>query len=94
LSNRGRTIARFIDQISRLVDRPVVDRTALTGKFDLDLEWEPDGSAAARPDKPASIANRPSLFTALQEQLGLKLEPRQEAIPRVEVERVRRPTEN
>jgi uncharacterized protein (TIGR03435 family) len=49
------------------VDRPIVDRTGLTGSYDIELTWSPD------PLAPSDAA--PSLFTALQEQLGLKLVP-------------------
>jgi uncharacterized protein (TIGR03435 family) len=49
------------------VSRVVVDRTGLTGVWDFDLQWSPPDAAHPDPD-------RPSIFTALQEQLGLRLE--------------------
>lgn len=53
------------------LDRQVVDMTGLYGVYDFTLTWSPDGAASARPsDSPEG----PSLFTAIQEQLGLKLE--------------------
>jgi len=51
------------------VDRPVVDRTGLKGRYNFNLQWTPDDVQAAAPDAP------PGLFTAIQDQLGLKLEP-------------------
>jgi uncharacterized protein (TIGR03435 family) len=55
------------------LDRRVVDMTGLTGAFDFTLDWSPNGAAS---DDPADAPAGPSLFTALQEQLGLKLELR------------------
>jgi len=51
------------------VDRPIVDRTELKGRYDLQLKWTTDDAHATDPDAP------PGLFTAIQEQAGLKLEP-------------------
>ncbi|HVY92284.1 MAG TPA: TIGR03435 family protein [Bryobacteraceae bacterium] len=63
------TMAMFGDRLSRPdfgLDRPVVDRTGLNGTYDLTFDWKP-----GEPDSPSA-----SLFTAMQEQLGLKLEAR------------------
>lgn len=60
------------------VGRPVVDRTGLTGTFDIDLRWTPDSAFTDRNQSAAPLpsldGNEPPLFTAIQEQLGLKLE--------------------
>ena len=67
---RNGTMSDFAKYLQRFagssIDRPVVDQTGLEGRYDLDLHFTPDSSAT--PD-----ANTPGLFTALQEQLGLKL---------------------
>ena len=55
-----------------MLERPVEDRTGLTGRYDLKLEWNPAELGSASADSQAN--NRPSLFSAIQEQLGLKLE--------------------
>jgi uncharacterized protein (TIGR03435 family) len=68
--------------------RPVVDRTGLTGAFDMDLQWT---SAPAVGNAPAPD-DGPSIFTALQEQLGLKLESTRGSFDVVMVDSVRRPT--
>ena len=65
------------------VDRPVVNRTGLTGTLDFDLEWAPG------PD-----ADGVSVFTAVQEQLGLRLEPSTAPLDVVVIDSARRPTEN
>ena len=59
-------------------DRLVVDRTGLTGAFSVDLRWRIDPTPGAAPDAPA--VEPLSVFTAIQEQLGLRLEPAREAV--------------
>ena len=68
-----------------MTDRIVVDRTGLTEKFDLDLHWAPDITQPS---------DDPPLSTALQEQLGLKLEPRTEPLDAVVIDSVERPSAN
>jgi uncharacterized protein (TIGR03435 family) len=72
------------------VSRPVVDRTGLAGTFDFKLEWAPD---ATTPDAPTD-SNAPAFTTALNEQLGLKLEPIRAPIDILIVDHVERPSEN
>src|SRR5215469_12090411 len=72
------------------MDRPVVDETELTGKYDFTLKWLRDDAPAA-PDADSSL---PRLFTALQEQLGLKVEPSKGDVDVMVIERVERPSEN
>jgi uncharacterized protein (TIGR03435 family) len=79
--------------LTGVVQRQVVDRTNLPGVFDFDLEFSPmplnaDGDIAA------SVNNAISLFTALQEQLGLKLQPQRGPIDYVVVDGVEPPSEN
>jgi uncharacterized protein (TIGR03435 family) len=66
----GITMSSFADSLSYQLHRIVVDKTGLTGKYNLTLSWAPDDGTPQAPD-----ATLPSIFTALQEQLGLKLEP-------------------
>jgi len=82
----GVVIGRLADDLSgnRDVSRVIVDDTGLTGPFDIDVEWSPDQSA---PDKP-------SIFTAVQEQLGLKLEAGRGPVDVVVIDRVEKPTED
>ncbi|HEY1336604.1 MAG TPA: TIGR03435 family protein [Bryobacteraceae bacterium] len=63
------TMAKLAENLSGYVDRPVTDDTGLEGSYSYTLEWSPEPSAAA-------VENSlPSIFAAVQEQLGLKLEP-------------------
>ena len=61
-------IRGFSNFLAAEVDRIVIDRTGLTGEWDFELKWSPPNAPSADPD-------RPSIFTALEEQLGLRLEP-------------------
>jgi uncharacterized protein (TIGR03435 family) len=87
--------------LSRVVDRPVVDKTGLSGNFDFTLVFAPDQSSSMPGPPPgvaappvAAIADAPVLPTALQEQLGLKLESERAPINYLVIDRVERPTEN
>jgi uncharacterized protein (TIGR03435 family) len=80
-------------------DRPIVDRTGLTGPFDYTLEWKPDpslarstGDAARAVAAAATPGERPSIFTALQEQLGLRLQPTRAPLEVLVIDRLERPT--
>lgn len=75
------SMARFAEALARAVDRPVINKTGRTENFNISLRWLPDEHQAI----PSSDAiplppDTPSIFTALQEQLGLKLEPSKAAI--------------
>jgi len=78
-------------RLSALLGRPVVDMTGETRKFDFHLRWTPDdtqtGADSATPDGP-------SLFTALQEQLGLKLDSRKVPVDVLVVDRAELPSDN
>lgn len=76
------------DLLSIALRQQIVDRTGLTGVFDIDLKFRP--ISAASPDAGTDL--EPDLFTALQEQLGLKLEPGRGSFPRVVFDRLERPT--
>jgi uncharacterized protein (TIGR03435 family) len=76
LPARNVTMADFVSLLQRaMLDRPVVDRTGLKGRYDFDLQWAPDETqfGGELPAAPAD-AQAPPFFTAIQEQLGLRLE--------------------
>ena len=70
------------------VDRPLIDRTGLTGKYDFSLHYTYDEARATDPNAP------PGIFTAMQEQLGLKLQPMKAPIEVLVIDHVERPSEN
>jgi len=77
--------------------RPVVDKTGLKGLYDIKLQWTPDAGLAAPVNPPGgalSAPSGPSLFTALEEQLGLKLEASKGPLPVLVIDSIERPTEN
>ena len=78
----GTTISELMRRLSPTLGRPVVDRTGLTGPFDLELKWSPD----------QTDTTGPSLFTAIQEQLGLKLESQRAPVDVLVIDRLERPT--
>jgi uncharacterized protein (TIGR03435 family) len=98
------TIARFAEMLSNQVGRPVVDKTELTGKYDITLYFEPemrgmggmpmpppgmhDGAGGAPMPPPSDGEAAPTLVTALQEQLGLKLESRKESVDYVVIDKL------
>jgi len=92
----GTPISRLILPLSNFTRRIVVDKTGLTGGFDIDLVWTPDqmpsGPLPPGVTLPAIDPNGPSIFTALQEQLGLKLESQTGPVDVLVVDRVERPT--
>jgi len=76
-----------------------VDQTGLTGGFDVELTWTPEPvqvnvATGASPGAAASDSPGPSIFTAIQEQLGLKLQSEKGPVDVVVVERVAEPSEN
>ena len=83
---RGQPLARMIRALSMAVNRSVVDRTGLDGPFDAELRWSTDVNTT-----PAN-SDAPSIFTALQEQLGLKLESARAPVEVLVIDSVQRPT--
>jgi uncharacterized protein (TIGR03435 family) len=90
------TMANFATFLQRFVlDRPAVDQTGIAGHFDLALRWTPDNfRAGEKPDDPQDASAPPNLFTAIKDQLGLKLQPTKAATSVFVIDRVERPSEN
>ena len=103
------TMARLTDVLGMALGRPVVDKTGLTGAYDVTLDFSPEGmgpgpkgpapeeGAEANPAEAPRDSNDsgPTIFTALQEQLGLKLESRKGPVDLLVVESVEKvPTKN
>jgi uncharacterized protein (TIGR03435 family) len=93
----GRSITDLASALGNfIVNHMVVDRTGLTGTYDFELSWTPDTLQSVLPDVPpgANPSDAPSIFTALQEQLGLKLEPQRGPVEFLIVDSVEQPTPN
>jgi uncharacterized protein (TIGR03435 family) len=96
--NGNFTIAEFAHWLQPLLGRAVVDRTELRGEYDLGLEWAP-GPGQGQPVPGVSTpslaeSNGPSIFTAIQEQLGLRLESQKGPVEILVIDRIERPSEN
>lgn len=91
MTGTGNSIDDLIGRLSAQVERPVIDKTNLSGKFDFKMTFNPRPMVSADPNKP-SIA--PDIFTAIQEQLGLKLESARGPVEVVVIDSVSKPTEN
>ena len=92
-------IPGLANMLSRNLQREVVDKTGLTGKYDFTLTWAPEENEMAAPpggkqDMAVSAPSGPSIFTALQEQLGLKLDSTKGPVDTIVVDHVEMPSEN
>jgi uncharacterized protein (TIGR03435 family) len=85
--NRGFaiTMPMFARELARLIGRPVLDKTGLEGNYDYVLEWSADSDATS---------TGPSVFTALQEQLGLRLESMKAPTDTLVIDHIERPSQN
>ena len=84
LTARGMPLPQLAEFLSQITGRLVTDATSLAGDFDLDLRWTEEGQPATN--------DAPSIFTALPEQLGLRLESRRGSIRMLVIDSVDRPT--
>jgi uncharacterized protein (TIGR03435 family) len=82
-------ISSLVDMLSSNLERIVIDKTGLADKYDIDLTWSRDDGKTTESD-----SNVPSIFTALPEQLGLKLQPAKSPVKALVIDHVELPTEN
>ena len=96
LTIRGMPLNQFMPYLAQRVNRVIVDRTGLDGRYDIDLKWTPEPAPQARAggEPAASDPNAVSIFTALQEQLGLKLDSTRETVDVIVIDTLERPTPN
>jgi uncharacterized protein (TIGR03435 family) len=88
----GMTMAQFVQSLGGIAGRLVNDRTGLEGFYAFTLTFSAR-TLKASPD-PALIDDAPEIFTALQEQLGLKLQPEDTMVPVLVIDHIERPSEN
>jgi uncharacterized protein (TIGR03435 family) len=101
LTATSQTIANLASILSDVMGRPVEDRSGVDGKFDFSMSWTPDavdGGTGVKGGKALPPADDdqpgPTIFTALQETLGLKLESAKVKVPTVEIEKAEKPSGN
>jgi len=97
LPARNATMAQFASMLQRAVlDRPVIDQTNLSSRYDFYLEWTPDDTQFGGNLPPVAPQNavKPDLFAALQQQLGLRLEAARAPIDTIVIDSVQKPSEN
>jgi uncharacterized protein (TIGR03435 family) len=104
LTAQGVELTNLVRHLTRVLGRTVVDKTGLTGRYDFTLKWTPDESLGGAPRGPQSgqagvgdtapADSSPSLFTVLQEQLGLKLESQKGPVEILVIDHVEKPSEN
>jgi uncharacterized protein (TIGR03435 family) len=85
----GATLRDVAFSLSRMLDRPVVDETGLPGAYSFELTWDPNSGSVNR-----AADDRTSLFTALQEQLGLRLDSRNGPVEFLVIDSAERPVEH
>lgn len=97
----GQTMAQFADAISGTAQRVVIDKTGLTGYYDIALNYTPSGDQLPQgppppgaPPLPPIDPDGPTFFTAIQEQLGLKLDNQRGPVEVVVIDSIDQPTEN
>ena len=101
LSAKKLTMDRLADQLADNVGRPVVNKTGIPGEYDLELEWTPDpgqggpfGAPPAGEAPPPVDSLGPSIFTAVQDKLGLKLEGTKAPVKMIVIDAIEKPSEN
>jgi uncharacterized protein (TIGR03435 family) len=103
LTAQGIPMTSLANNLSQQLHRTVIDKTGLTGKYDLELNWMPDqgsdgmfkGPDGSQPHSDAAPdSSGPSIFTALQEQLGLRLQSAKGPVETLVIDHVEMPSEN
>jgi uncharacterized protein (TIGR03435 family) len=82
------------DLSSNVLNRPVIDETGLRGIYDIDLKWTPDSGQIDQVGAPVVDPDRPSIFVAIREQLGLELKAEKGPVDVIVIDHVERPSPN
>jgi uncharacterized protein (TIGR03435 family) len=84
-------MTQFVQMLSFPTHATVVDETGLSGEFDIELDWLPDTDPSSLSGPPTQV-DGVSIFTAVQEQLGLKLEPKKGPVDVIVIDHAEKPT--
>jgi uncharacterized protein (TIGR03435 family) len=96
---QGGTLNEFSKMLRMVVGRPVIDKSGITGRFNIRVEFSREGTELAAialkgPTAASDPTGPPSIFTALQDQLGLKLESGRGPVDSLVIDHIDRPSEN
>jgi uncharacterized protein (TIGR03435 family) len=101
LTGQALSMADFVRALSELLGRPVLDKSGLTGKYDLALQWTPGegelpmlSRAEGTPSGPNFAPPGSAIFTAIQDQLGLELESQDSRVETLVIDHVEKPAED
>jgi uncharacterized protein (TIGR03435 family) len=97
LAGQKITLSALGSFLAGSLDTWVIDRTGLTGTYNLTLDFDPQSvqtGAGNDTDRSSDLPDQPSLFTAVREQLGVRLVPQTGPIPLLVIDHVERPSEN
>jgi uncharacterized protein (TIGR03435 family) len=96
LTGQGIEIAALVAPLTQQLGRIVQDKTGIKGKYDVELRWTDDVTAAMGPPdgRAASDSSGPSIFTAIQEQLGLRLDSQRAPVDVLVIDHIERPSAN
>lgn len=100
VQGEGATIAEFLAMVNMVVDRPVIDKTGLTGRYTMRVEFVVDESTpgmrgmGGRTPATDAADPKPDIFQAVEQQLGLKLTPARGPTERIVIDHVEKPTGN
>jgi uncharacterized protein (TIGR03435 family) len=88
--------AKSLEVLTRSLGRVVIDKTGMTGKYDITLEWTPDEYQLSQwgEERDTASDSGPTIFSALEEQLGLKLVSSRGPVEMLVIEKAEKPTEN
>jgi uncharacterized protein (TIGR03435 family) len=87
-------VMRTFSRLSLGLGRPIIDKTGLTGRYDVTIEWAREPKPSATPDTPPPAPAGPTFIHALRDQLGLKLESSKASLRILVIDKVERPSEN
>jgi uncharacterized protein (TIGR03435 family) len=87
-------ISNLISMLTQITGRTVLDKTGLAGNYDISLKWTPDDGPPPMLNGEPDPNAPPNIFTAIQEQLGLKLEPGKGPVEGLVIDHIERPSEN
>lgn len=93
-TGEGIGISALVDNLAYVVHRPVMDKTGLTGKYDFKVKYAPEEEGGGGKPDNGTTDPLPSIFTALEEQVGLKLQSTKGPVDTLVIDHVEKPSEN